>query len=129
MAFVVISSFAILFNEWNMFGTKLDISDLLLLSSVLCATDTVAVLNLVKEAEFPILNSILFGEGIMNDAISIVIFRSIKNFLIEANSDFGTKAVFSIMGYFVYLLFMSILVGLFFGLTISYFFKKFDSYN
>jgi NhaP-type Na+/H+ or K+/H+ antiporter len=38
-----------MFNEWGVLGEKLLTTDLLLLSAVLCATDTVAVLNLVKE--------------------------------------------------------------------------------
>jgi sodium/hydrogen exchanger-like protein 6/7 len=71
----------------------------------------------------------LFGEGIMNDAISIVIFRSIKNFLVEANDDLGAKTFFLIMGDFIYLLVASVLIGLIFGLGISYFFKKFESYS
>jgi NhaP-type Na+/H+ or K+/H+ antiporter len=48
--FIVISAFSILLNESGViFGEKMNIYELLLLSSVLCATDTVAVLNIVKE--------------------------------------------------------------------------------
>jgi len=49
----------------------------LVLASVLCATDTVAALTIVKEKEFPQLYSIMFGEGIVNDAVSILIFETI----------------------------------------------------
>ena len=49
----------------------------LVLASVLCATDTVAALTIVKEREFPQLYSIMFGEGIVNDAVSILIFETI----------------------------------------------------
>lgn len=48
-----------------------------MLASVLCATDTVAALTIVKEKEFPQLYSIMFGEGIVNDAVSILIFETI----------------------------------------------------
>ena len=48
-----------------------------MLASVLCATDTVAALTIVKERDFPQLNAILFGEGIVNDAVSILIFETI----------------------------------------------------
>jgi len=47
------------------------------LASVLCATDTVAALTIVKERDFPQLNAVLFGEGIVNDAVSILIFETI----------------------------------------------------
>ncbi len=49
----------------------------LVLASVLCATDTVAAMTIVKERDFPQLNSVLFGEGIVNDAVSILIFETI----------------------------------------------------
>lgn len=48
------------------------------MASVLCATDTVAALTILKEKEFPKLNAILFGEGIVNDAVSILIFETIQ---------------------------------------------------
>ena len=48
-----------------------------MLASVLCATDTVAALTIVKERDFPQLNAVLFGEGIVNDAVSILIFETI----------------------------------------------------
>lgn len=48
------------------------------LAAVLCATDTVAALSILKEKEFPQLNAILFGEGIVNDAVSILIFETIQ---------------------------------------------------
>jgi len=56
----------------------------LVIASVLCATDTVAALTIVKEKDFPQLNSILFGEGIVNDAVAILMFETIQNV-------FGTK--------------------------------------
>jgi NhaP-type Na+/H+ or K+/H+ antiporter len=46
--------------------------------------DTVAALTLVKEQYFPILNSILFGEGIFNDAVSILLFRSVTNYMSQS---------------------------------------------
>lgn len=43
-----------------------------------------AALAIVKESEFPTLNSILFGEGVVNDAVAILIFKSVEK-MIEAN--------------------------------------------
>jgi len=86
-------------------------------------------LSLVKEAQFPQLHSVLFGEGIVNDAIAIVIFRSIKNYVLETNTDFSTSTFFLILLDFAKLLFLSLFIGLSIGLLISLFFKNYSSYN
>ena len=49
----------------------------LLLAATLTATDTVSVLNILKERKYPKLHSIIFGEGIFNDAIAILLFKTI----------------------------------------------------
>ncbi|EGR33957.1 Na+ H+ antiporter, putative [Ichthyophthirius multifiliis] len=104
-------------------------SELLLFSSVLCATDTVTALSLVKVNQFPQLNSILFGEGIINDAISIVIFRSIKNYVTETDQNMDISKIILICLDFLKLLFGSIFLGISIGLLISLFFKKFTSFS
>ena len=54
----------------------LSLTEILILSSVLCATDTVAANSLIKAEKFPVLNAVLFGEGILNDAVAIILCRS-----------------------------------------------------
>jgi NhaP-type Na+/H+ or K+/H+ antiporter len=54
-----------------------------LLASVLCATDTVAALTIVKEKSYPTLNSILFGEGVVNDAVAILLFHAVEGLIIS----------------------------------------------
>ena len=56
---------------------KLYQSECLLLAAVLCATDTVAALTIVREGQFPTLNSILFGEGVVNDAVAILVYKAV----------------------------------------------------
>ncbi|KAL4437948.1 hypothetical protein ABPG74_001119 [Tetrahymena malaccensis] len=131
LCFIVLatSSLMLMQSGWFFSGKNIDISDMLLFSAVLCATDTVAALSLVKESQYPQLNSVLFGEGIINDAISIVIFRSVKNFIIEANSNFNVGTVFLILLDFFKLLILSVIMGVTIGLLISYFFKKYQSFN
>ena len=53
----------------------------LLIAAVLCSTDTVAVLTLISANEYPTLNSVLFGEGVINDAVAILLFRAIGDLL------------------------------------------------
>jgi len=55
--------------------------EILLFSSVISATDAVAVLTFVSEYEEPKLYSILFGEGVVNDAVCIVLYSIVQNFV------------------------------------------------
>ena len=64
----------------------------LLLASVLCATDTVAALTIVKEKSFPTLNSILFGEGDVNDAVAILLFHAVEGLIIKEKQEKSLSA-------------------------------------
>ncbi len=103
LSFLVLTGFIVLFNEL-IFGGMLSTSEVLLLSAVLCATDTVAALSLVKVEQFPVLNAVLFGEGIINDAVAIIIFRSVTNFVSEENDGITFGTTLLIFGDFLYLL-------------------------
>jgi len=46
----------------------------LIFSATICATDSVAALAMIKPDKFPKLFSVLFGEGMVNDAVSIILF-------------------------------------------------------
>jgi len=54
--------------------------EIFLFASVISATDTVAALTFVKESSEPKLFAVLFGEGVLNDAVCIVLYRIIKTF-------------------------------------------------
>ena len=47
-----------------------------LLSSVLSASDEVSALSLIRMNQYPRLGAIIFGEGIINSALSIVLFKT-----------------------------------------------------
>lgn len=49
-----------------------------MLSAIFCATDTIAANNLIKAEKFPILNAVLFSEGIINDAVAIILFNTVS---------------------------------------------------
>jgi NhaP-type Na+/H+ or K+/H+ antiporter len=59
--------------------SRISPAEVLLLASVLCASDTVAVLSLIPEKKYARMNSILFGEGVVNDAVAILLFRAVNN--------------------------------------------------
>lgn len=100
-----------------------------MLSSVLCATDTVAALSLIKQDEFPVLNAVLFGEGIINDAVAIILFNTINNFVFEEGEPMNFLTVLLIIGDFFYLLILSLTVGVVFGFGLSYFLKLNHSFT
>ena len=62
------------------------IKEILLFSSVISATDTVAALTFIKEDQEPKLFAILFGEGVINDAVCIVLYGILREF---TSSDEG----------------------------------------
>jgi hypothetical protein len=63
------------------------LKDILLFSAVISATDSVAPLTFIKEEQEPKLFAILFGEGVINDAVCIVLYGMLKEFL--TSSDEG----------------------------------------
>lgn len=83
ISFICLSALITFWNSFLHTGTTLYLKtkECLLLASVLCATDTVAALTIVKEKNYPTLNSILFGEGVVNDAVSILLFRAVEKLL------------------------------------------------
>jgi len=40
----------------------------------MCASDAIAALTLINSAAYPKLFSIVFGEGLLNDAVAIILF-------------------------------------------------------
>ena len=45
-----------------------------MISSLLCSSDVIAAISIVKYEEQPKLFSIIFGEGIVNDAVALILF-------------------------------------------------------
>jgi len=43
-------------------------------SATICATDSVAALAMINSDKYPKLFSVIFGEGMVNDAVSIILF-------------------------------------------------------
>ena len=79
--FTLLSGFAYFWSEIVLPKEQMiSFTEAMYLACVLCPTDTVAAVGLVKEKDYPKLNAILFGESVVNDAISILLFRTIRNF-------------------------------------------------
>lgn len=61
-------------------------------SATISATDSVAALTLIKSSEFPQLFSIIFGEGMVNDAVAIILFKVVGNSILT-KVDFSMKYI------------------------------------
>ena len=91
---------------------------------MLCASDTIAVLSLLPEHKFNKMHSILFGEGVVNDAVSILIFRTVLSTIEKSKSSLIIQELtgseyLSMFTDFLILSFSSIILGVIFGLGAS----------
>lgn len=98
-----------------------------------------AALAIVKENSFPTLNSILFGEGVVNDAVAILIYQAVVLMIESAktgeesvgNDDLPitAKLIGLTVWNFIYVSILSILVGICFGLISAFVSKFFTSFR
>lgn len=90
--------------------------EVLLLAALLTSCDEVATLSLIKRERYPKLWSILFGEGVLNDAVSILLFRSV----LKGPRSLGLDTYpLTITLSAIYLLVLSTLIGVSIGLLLS----------
>jgi len=80
----------------------------------------VAAVSIVSYEQQPKLFSCVFGEGVFNDIISIILFNTVKSLII---TSFTAATPFIILGEFVMLAVISLGVGLVFGFATSFAFK------
>lgn len=98
------------------------------MSSLLCSTDVIAAISMVKYEEQPTLFSLLFGEGIVNDAVAIILFNTVNAFFfVGGGHEITWTAPFEILGDFLLLGFCSIAIGILFGITAAVMFKHMRS--
>ncbi|EFJ20533.1 hypothetical protein SELMODRAFT_233139 [Selaginella moellendorffii] len=100
---------------------NLQMRDYLALGTIFSATDTVATLQLLHQDETPLLYSLVFGEGVVNDATAVVLFRAVQRFE-EAGLD--GKAALRMIYEFVYLFSVSTVLGVVIGLIAAYVLKS-----
>ena len=119
ISFGTVSALVHYSNKLNFFSPfNLDGKLILLFSSVIASTDTVAAMTFIKEDQMPKLFSILFGEGVLNDAVCIVLYRILSNFDFE-NKSFNFWTILSIVGSFLMMFFFSCFIGIGGGLLCS----------
>lgn len=86
----------------------------------MCSSDVVAAVSIVSYSEQPKLYSCIFGEGIVNDIVSIILFNCIYGL---QSTAFSAVTPVIILGQFVILGIVSVLMGVIFGCLTSLLFK------
>ena len=102
--------------------------DALSFAAVISATDAVAALTFIHEDTEPKLFSILFGEGVVNDAVCIVIYKILSDFQ-HSGASFDFNSIMEMIKTFCSLFFWSFFVGLFMGVVGSLILKGLKKYN
>uniref|UniRef100_A0A5B6Z8N4 Sodium/hydrogen exchanger n=1 Tax=Davidia involucrata TaxID=16924 RepID=A0A5B6Z8N4_DAVIN len=120
ISFAIISLGAINFFKKMNIGS-LETGDFLAIGAIFSATDSVCTLQVLNQDETPLLYSLVFGEGVVNDATSVVLFNAIQSFdLNHINSSIALQFI----GNFLYLFIASTLLGVVAGLLSAYIIKK-----
>ncbi|CAK9175900.1 unnamed protein product [Ilex paraguariensis] len=100
---------------------SLELGDFLAIGAILSATDSVCTLQVLNQDETPLLYSIVFGEGVVNDATSVVLFNAIQKVDL---SNINSSIALQFIGNFLSLFFLSTLLGVLIGLLSAYIIKK-----
>ncbi|KAJ9682183.1 hypothetical protein PVL29_018184 [Vitis rotundifolia] len=97
-----------------------DIGDYLAIGAIFSATDSVCTLQVLNQDETPLLYSLVFGEGVVNDAASVVLFNAIQSFDLTHTN---LRIALQFIGNFFYLFFTSTMLGVVAGLLSAYIIK------
>ncbi|XP_043711411.1 sodium/hydrogen exchanger 2-like isoform X2 [Telopea speciosissima] len=94
--------------------------DYLAVGAILSATDSVCTLQVLSQDKTPLLYSLVFGEGVVNDATSIVLFNAVQKLDLSSINAFLALKLF---GTFLYLFCTSTALGIAVGLISAYIIK------
>ncbi|KAF9429452.1 monovalent cation:H+ antiporter, CPA1 (nhx1) [Entomortierella beljakovae] len=101
---------------------QLSFLDSMIFGSVLSATDPVTILAIFNQLKVdPKLYSVIFGESILNDAVSIVMFETLKKYRGE---DFHLGNVLHGVSTFFFVFIASLMIGAIIGLAAALALKR-----
>ncbi|KAH7447163.1 hypothetical protein KP509_01G094600 [Ceratopteris richardii] len=116
---IISAGTGLIFPLFNLQG--LGFRDYMTLGVIFSATDSVCTLQVLHQDETPLLYSLVFGEGVMNDATSVVLDRVVENLDF---SELDGLAILQTLGQFIYLFLSSTLLGVVVGLLSAFVIKK-----
>jgi NhaP-type Na+/H+ or K+/H+ antiporter len=99
--------------------------DGILLSAILSGSDEVSAMSLVRMKDFPRMGALIFGEGVLNDALSIVLFKVLSEWIAKTSGDPSSsltdtnKSSVGISGVFILSLFETVLLEIFLSCLIG----------
>ncbi|KAK1582295.1 hypothetical protein Q3G72_013735 [Acer saccharum] len=129
MMFGIVGAFIsvaiIIAGSWQLFPklgfTGLTARDYLAIGTIFSSTDTVCTLQILHQDETPLLYSLVFGEGVVNDATSVVLYNAIQKIDVRRLTS---KAFLLIIGDFAYLFTASTALGVSAGLLTALILKR-----
>ena len=101
---------------------NLSLTDILSMCALLCSTDVIAAISMVSYDKYPRLFSLLFGESVVNDAVTIIIFNTVQQL---KDVEVGKSTVPTMIGQFFLLSILSLLIGFAYGALAAIILKKF----
>lgn len=119
LQFLFITLFSIFFASYFLNSNQNDEiftwKDGILLSAILSGSDEVSAMSLVRMKDFPRMGALIFGEGVLNDALSIVLFKVLSEWIAKtseassSSADTNNSSV-GISGTFILSLFETVLL-------------------
>jgi NhaP-type Na+/H+ or K+/H+ antiporter len=95
--FVIVTALFLFVNRWLNPSQEMyngwDIITTMAMSTTLIATDTIAPLTLIDQKKYPTLFSVVFGEGVCNDAVALLLMNVILRFKDTGESEVNTKLI------------------------------------
>ncbi|TKY89943.1 hypothetical protein EX895_001241 [Sporisorium graminicola] len=114
---IVVGVIVYLWSLLHLESISLTLLECLIFGSTLSATDPVTILAIFNTYKVdPKLYSVIFGESILNDAVSIVMFETLSTF---RGKDIYISSIFHGIGLFLLVFTLSMLLGVCFGLGCS----------
>ncbi|XP_073326562.1 sodium/hydrogen exchanger 8 [Pagrus major] len=108
---------------------KMSMTDSFAFGSLISAVDPVATIAIFNALNVdPVLNMLVFGESILNDAVSIVLTNTAEGFFSRSDNSMvtGWETFVQALGYFLKMFFGSAALGTLTGLISALFLKHFD---
>ncbi|XP_010750022.2 sodium/hydrogen exchanger 8 [Larimichthys crocea] len=108
---------------------KMTMTDSFAFGSLISAVDPVATIAIFNALNVdPVLNMLVFGESILNDAVSIVLTNTAEGFFSRSDNSMvtGWETFLQALSYFLQMFFGSAALGTLTGLISAIFLKHFD---
>lgn len=118
---VVLGTILYIWTSLGLEGINISFVDALSVGATLSATDPVTILSIFNAYKVdPKLYTIIFGESLLNDAISIVMFETCQKF---HGKTLQFTSVFEGIGIFLMTFTVSLLIGCMIGMLVALFLK------